>query len=95
MLRAFFCLCIVVFVVAPQAARAHPVPRSNHDRTVVVRIERDPHDGALVLNVAYRLEVDEYTVILEDMAPFNDEAPFNKFKAHLRPHSRQNAAGVR
>jgi nickel/cobalt exporter len=63
---------------------AHPVPRSSHDRTVVVRVERKPASGELVLNVAYRLEVDELTVILEDMVPFADEVDFSKFKKDNR-----------
>jgi hypothetical protein len=41
--------------------QAHPIPRSNHDRTVRLRLTRE----AVV--VEYQLEVDPYTVVFEDL----------------------------
>jgi ABC-type nickel/cobalt efflux system permease component RcnA len=56
------------------------VPRSSHDRTVAVYVGCALDEGRLTVHVAYRLEVDELTVILEDMVPFADEVDFSKFK---------------
>src|SRR2546421_91780 len=73
-------LCLVALGLAPLPARAPPGPRSSHDRTVVVRLEGDPAARRATVRVSLRLEVDELTVILEDMVPFADEVDFSKFK---------------
>lgn len=62
------------------AAHAHPVPRSSHDRTIAVHLEPGSTPEALHVRVTYRLEVDETTVLLEDMAPFRDEIDFIKYR---------------
>lgn len=49
---------------------AHPVPRSNHDRKIRVQLIEAGRD--LIVRVDYRLEVDELTVVLDDMKPFAD-----------------------
>jgi nickel/cobalt transporter (NicO) family protein len=54
-------------------AFAHPVPRGQHDRTIVVTLRPSMANKEVVIDVAYRLEVDELTVVLEDMQPFRDE----------------------
>ena len=59
---------------------AHPVPRGNHDRTVVVRLGGDAKAGKGTVTVFYRLEVDELTVVLEDMVPFGDQVDYAKYK---------------
>src|SRR5579872_6140180 len=69
---------LCVSVVSP--ASAHPVPRSNHDRTIVVRLALDVRSGKVYVTVSYRLEVDELTVVLEDMAPFKDEIDLEKYR---------------
>jgi nickel/cobalt transporter (NicO) family protein len=71
-------LALTAAVAAPALARAHPVPKENHDRTITVRLDRAGTDQLLV-TVAYRLEVDEWTVIEKDMPPFKDEANFADF----------------
>lgn len=62
---------------------AHPVPKSNHDRTIVVRLQPGTTSGMLVVLVDYRLEVDPATVILEDMKPFEDQIDITKFTTRL------------
>src|SRR5438128_759059 len=50
-----------------QARPLHPVPRRAHDRTIVVRLGPDK------VTVDYRLEVDEFTVVYEDLPAFSDQ----------------------
>jgi nickel/cobalt exporter len=73
----------VLFLIAlacfPAVASAHPVPKSNHDRTVVVRLRKTDKADRLQLRVDYRLEVDEGTVLLDDMQPFRDEVDPAKY----------------
>lgn len=64
----------------PIGALAHPVPRENHDRTVQVRLLSGKMPDELIVHVDYRLEVDELTVVLDDMAPFKDEIDPGHFK---------------
>jgi ABC-type nickel/cobalt efflux system permease component RcnA len=66
-------------VLAAAAAQAHPVPRSSHDRTISVHV-RPVKDDRFELLVKYRLEVDELTVVLEDMAPYRDEVDFKDYR---------------
>src|SRR5262245_42523925 len=75
-MRSWICCAAVLLTAA--AAQAHPVPRGSHDRTVVVRLGRDA--GGVVVAVDYRLEVDELTVILDDMEPFKDEVPLARYQ---------------
>jgi nickel/cobalt transporter (NicO) family protein len=49
------------------SADAHPVPRRAHDRTIVVRLSQDK------VIIDYRLEVDEFTVVYEDLPAFSDQ----------------------
>lgn len=81
------CPCLVRLLLAAAAlvcaaapASAHPVPRSAHDRTITVRLRHDPKTEQLTVTVAYRLEVEELTVVLEDMVPFSDEVDFAKYR---------------
>src|SRR5262249_62190805 len=67
-------------VLSTSPAEAHPVPRGDHDRTIAVRLAQDAKTGQVVVTVDYRLEVDELTVILEDMEPFKDEVDFRRFR---------------
>lgn len=72
-------------------ALAHPVPRKMHDRTVEVRLSSGREDSQLIIDVRYRLEVDEFTVVFDDLpaiASKNDLRTFEKpnqfFEAFLR-----------
>jgi nickel/cobalt transporter (NicO) family protein len=53
-------IALLALVALTPAARAHPIPRDNHDRTIVVRLTPE----AVVVD--YRLEVDELRAV-EDM----------------------------
>src|SRR5262249_46332102 len=76
-MRAWIC-CAALLLAAAPVAQAHPVPRESHDRTIVVRLGRDV--GQIVVVVDYRLEVDEWTVIYQDMEPFRDEVPLARYQ---------------
>jgi nickel/cobalt transporter (NicO) family protein len=81
-------LCVLVtlslcHLVIPSSAQAHPVPKNNHDRTIVVRLRPGPTPEQIVVRVDYRLEVDPTTVILDDMRPFRDEIDITQFKDRL------------
>ncbi len=57
----WLCLGLLGILVASGPARAHPVPRRNHDRTVVVRLTPQ------AVIVDYRLDADEFTVVYDDL----------------------------
>src|SRR5262245_53329057 len=40
---------------------AHPAPKNRHDRTIVVRLQREPNSDRVTVVVAYRLELDDWT----------------------------------
>jgi nickel/cobalt exporter len=65
------CLLVLLPVFSvfgmPHQAGAHPVPRRSHDRTIEVHLARD----AVV--VTYRLDVDEWTVVFEDLPAVSDK----------------------
>ncbi len=73
-------LVVLVCLCLPTIVQAHPVPKDNHDRTVRVRLVPGDKPGDLVVRVEYRLEVDEVTVVLDDMRPFQDQVDYAKFK---------------
>lgn len=51
---------LVPLLLAPRVG-AHPIPRMNHDRTIVVRLTADR------VLVDYRLDVDEFTAVFADL----------------------------
>src|SRR4051812_24501297 len=53
-------------------AAAHPVPKRAHDRTLLVRIE------PAKIVVEYTLEVDEWTVVFEDLPAVRDTTDLAK-----------------
>jgi len=57
--------------------QAHPVPKQNHDRTIVVGLHFDAKSKRVQVKVEYRLEVDEFTVATDDLPPFRDEVNWN------------------
>jgi ABC-type nickel/cobalt efflux system permease component RcnA len=65
MLRLGVC-CLLLLTLAP-VAQGHPIPRRRHDRTILVSLETDPKTGQPVALVHYRLEVDEFTAVREDL----------------------------
>ena len=64
---------LALLALAP-AARAHPIPRNNHDRTITVRLTRD------AVIVDYRLEVDEFTVVYVDLPAVSDKVDLSTLK---------------
>jgi ABC-type nickel/cobalt efflux system permease component RcnA len=70
-IRAFILISILFLATLP-AVRAHPVPRRVHDRTIVVKI------GPEKVIVTYRLEVDEFTVVYDDLPAFSDQIDLAK-----------------
>jgi nickel/cobalt exporter len=84
MVRSLFVKLLFAFALSlclcGSIAHAHPVPRSHHDRTIVVRLTPDAPAGQVRVTVYYRLEVDELTVVLEDMAPFKDEIHLENYR---------------
>ncbi len=78
-----FLLTLSCILVGLNSAWAHPVLKSNHDRTINVRLQRGPTADQLIVRVDYRLEVDPATVILEDMKPFADEVDITRFQNRL------------
>src|SRR5712692_2785085 len=60
-------ILILISALRAPSAQAHPVPRRAHDRTIVVRLQPDK------LIVDYRLEVDEFTVVYDDLPAFSDQ----------------------
>ena len=73
-------LCLAILIGAAAPLRAHPVPKSSHDRTIKVHLEKSAKPGHLSIRIDYRLEVDETTVLLEDMLPFKDEVDFTRYR---------------
>jgi nickel/cobalt transporter (NicO) family protein len=74
-LFAVAALCLLVSTVG-----AHPVPKDNHDRTIVVRLQKSDTADRLRVRVEYRLEVDEGTIIDKDMKPYRDDYPPLKYR---------------
>ena len=69
-------LLVTLFLCGTGFLHAHPVPQGNHDRTIEVRLEWDNKAKQVVVLVKYRLEVDEDTVVFDDLKPFRDELDF-------------------
>jgi ABC-type nickel/cobalt efflux system permease component RcnA len=73
----FASLCaLCIFVV--NFIQAHPVPQKNHDRTIGVRLTTDGKSGAIMVLVNYRLEVDPFTVVYDDLPAVIDKAELSK-----------------
>jgi ABC-type nickel/cobalt efflux system permease component RcnA len=61
----FVCAAFALSFALP--ADAHPVPRRSHDRTITVQLENNPKELSAAVRVNYRLEVDEFTALYEDL----------------------------
>src|SRR5438094_6576002 len=70
---------VVLLALAAPRADAHPVPKDHHDRTIVVHLNPTKENKVQVV-VDYRLEVDELTILLDDMRPYRDEVDRRLFK---------------
>jgi len=68
------CLCL------PRLSPAHPVPRRAHDRTIVVWLGQDEKTQQITVAVAYRLEVDEFTVAFDDLPALGVKVDQGKFR---------------
>jgi nickel/cobalt exporter len=73
-------LLLLATSLAIPHAHAHPVSKENHDRKVRVTLVRMGNPGHVAVRVNYRLEVDETTVVLDDMRPFKDEVDAAQFR---------------
>jgi ABC-type nickel/cobalt efflux system permease component RcnA len=59
---------LLLVLLGPAAAvRAHPVPRRSHDRTIVVHLTADR------VQIDYRLEVDEFTAVFDDLTALGEQ----------------------
>src|SRR5262249_20072878 len=67
-------------VIQPDEAQAHPVPKRSHDRTISVRVQEDTAMKSQVVVVDYRLEVDEFTAVYDDLPALGDQSGLGKLK---------------
>lgn len=79
-MRVTASLCMVALLGIVLPARAHPVPKNNHDRTIAVHLQKGDKPNHLSIRVDFCLEVDETTVLLRDMEPFQDEVDYADYK---------------
>jgi ABC-type nickel/cobalt efflux system permease component RcnA len=78
----FFALALALCLalgVGP-AAIAHPVPRQNHDRTIMVRLT------GTGVEVDYRLELDEFTAVVKDLPEVLEPAELTLLKTPAEFH---------
>jgi hypothetical protein len=64
---AWIALVVCSFLFPCSFVAAHPVPRRAHDRTITVTLALADEKKHVAVSVAYRLEVDEATVVLDDL----------------------------
>src|SRR5947209_4872417 len=64
---AWIALLVCVFLFPCSFVAAHPVPRRAHDRTIAATLAVGGDKKHVAVTVAYRLEVDEATVVLDDL----------------------------
>src|SRR5205807_665984 len=56
-------------------------PQRAHDRTIAVRLAADADNSRIIVNVAYRLEIDEFTVVFDDLPALGDKVELSKLRA--------------
>src|SRR5947209_20589535 len=61
------------FLFSNSTVCAHPIPRENHDRTIIIRLGGEPPSGEVEVSVQYRLEVDDLTVVTQDLQGLADK----------------------
>src|SRR6266404_6049670 len=55
------------------SAPGHPVPKRAHDRTIELRIIPGAKKDHVLIQARYRLEVDEFTVVFDDLPALGDK----------------------
>jgi nickel/cobalt transporter (NicO) family protein len=66
------------FLFPSSTASGHPIPRENHDRTIIVHLGGEPALGQFDVTVDYRLEVDELTAVAQDLQALPDKSELGK-----------------
>src|SRR5262245_22562276 len=80
-MKLAWCLSAVLALQLCHAAYAHPVPRRSHDRTTMIRLGTDSEEGSLRVEIAYRLEVDEFTALYEDLLSLDEKVDLTKLRS--------------
>lgn len=70
---------LALAAIAPPA-KSHPVPRRCHDRTIILRLAADTEKSEIEVVVEYRLEVDEFTVVFDDLPALGDKVELSKLR---------------
>jgi nickel/cobalt transporter (NicO) family protein len=65
-------LMLAVVLAESTSAHGHPVPKRAHDRSISVRIVPGNTKDRALIQVRYRLEVDEFTVVFDDLPALGD-----------------------
>ena len=65
---------LVLWAISSSALEGHPVPRRCHDRTIMVRL------AAHTIVVNYRLEVDEFTVVFDDVPALTTQVELSQLR---------------
>lgn len=75
-------LALTLSALLGGAARApgHPVPKRAHDRTIELRIVPGASNDQARLQIRYRLEVDEFTVVFDDLPALGDKLDLKKLR---------------
>jgi nickel/cobalt exporter len=84
--RTTAALLLCLFLPSLSFVSAHPVPRRAHDRTIVLRLAADEKTGQVAVTVNYRLEVDEFTVVFDDLPALFDKAELSKLQTREEFH---------
>ncbi len=66
-------LSLLAILGASSLVHGHPVPKRAHDRTIEVRLLPGPSKDQILIQVHYRLEVDEFTVVFDDLPALGDK----------------------
>src|SRR5262245_14253288 len=80
MIRVAVCI-LALLVLISSVARAHPIPRRNHDRAIVVRLASNSDTKELTVQVDYRLEVDEFTALYQDLLGLDQKVDLARLRA--------------
>src|SRR5205807_8174527 len=73
-------LCAALLFSCSSSVQDHPVLRRAHDRTIVVSLHPDEAAGEIFVKVAYRLEIDEFTVVFDDLPALGDKVGLSKLR---------------
>jgi nickel/cobalt transporter (NicO) family protein len=73
-------LTLVFWMGLGPCAHAHPVPKKAHDRTIDVQLLPGASKNQVTVQVRYRLEVDEFTVVFEDLPALGDRVDLKSLR---------------